>query len=129
GDIATCCNKKCDCGRVYRIINSIEGRKEEFLVDIDGSLISFIAHEICLWDFKDKINAYRFVQSKKGKVLLEIDAKKNFCTSDIERIKMIFFKYYSRFDLEIDFVKKIPRTPEGKFRFLIQKLPVKLHTA
>ena len=124
GDIAVYIKEKCSCGRNYPLLKKVEGRMQEFFVDKTGSLITFIAHDYCLWNVKDIINAYQYVQNEPGKVLLNIDAKRKFSNSDIESVKRIFMEFYSSFYIEINFVKNIPRTKSGKFRYLIQKLPI-----
>lgn len=125
GDIAVHSNQRCSCGRKYPLLKTIEGRLQDFFVDKTDSLITFIYSDVALWSVKDKINAYQFVQSEPGKVLLNIDAKNKFSISDIESVKRTFWEHYSRFDIEIKFVENIPRTKSGKFRYLIQKLPIK----
>lgn len=124
GDIGVYSKQKCSCGRNYPLLKRVEGRIQEFFVDKAGSLITFIAHDYCLWNLKDKINAYQYVQSEPGKVFLNIDAKKIFSISDIESVKGTFLEFYPSFDIEINFVKNIPRNKSGKFRYLIQKLPI-----
>ena len=116
----------CSCGRKFPLINGIRGRIQEYFVDKTGSLVTFIFADIGLWDARDKINAYQYVQNELGKVLLNIDAKSKFIVSEIESVKHTFKKYYSDFDIEIKFVENIPRTKNGKFKYLIQKLPIKL---
>lgn len=124
GDIAVHDNQRCSCGRNYSLLERIEGRTQAYFVDKTGSLISFISADIALWDFKDKINAYQFVQIEPGKVVLHIDAKRNFSISELRNIKNTFLESYALFDLKIDFVENIRKTRSGKFRYLVQKLPV-----
>ncbi|MHA1380800.1 MAG: phenylacetate--CoA ligase family protein [Candidatus Helarchaeota archaeon] len=124
GDIGVYSNQKCYCGRNYPLLKKIEGRLQEFFIDKNGSLVSFIAHHRCLWDVWDKIKAYQYIQNEPGKLILNIEAISKFSISSIERIKKNFFKRYSGFDIEIIFVKNIPRTTSGKFRYLIQNLQI-----
>lgn len=124
GDIAVYSKKKCSCGRNYPLLKNIEGRLQEFFIDKTGSLITFTCSDEVLWSVKDKINAYQYVQNEPGKVLLNIDARINLPISDIQSLKKNFMEYYSGLDVEINFVKNIPRTKSGKFRYLIQKLPI-----
>lgn len=124
-DLAVYTNEECSCGRKYPLLKTIEGRLQDFFIDKTGSLITFIYADKALWNVKDKINAYQYVQNEPGKVLLSIDAKTKFAISDTESVKRSFGEPYSRFDIEIKFVENIPRTKSGKFRYLIQKLPIK----
>ena len=123
-DLAVLSNAKCKCGRNYPLLKRIEGRLQEFFVDKSGSLITFIAHDYPLWNVKDKIDAYQYVQNEPGKVLLKIGAKNKFSISDVDGVKRAFLDFYPRFNIQIRFVHHIPRTKSGKFRFLVQKLPI-----
>jgi len=123
-DLTAALNVKCKCGRNYRLLKRIKGRLQEFFVDKTGSLITFTCAHKALWNVKDRINAYQYVQNEPGKVLLKIDAKSRFSTSDVGSVKRTFLRFYPRFNIEIRFVHHIPRTKSGKFRFLIQKLPI-----
>ena len=123
-DLAVLSNAKCKCGRNYPVLKKVEGRMQEFFIDKTGSLIAFIAHDYALWSVKDKINAYQYVQNEPGKVLLKIHAKSKFSISDIDSAKGTFLDFYPGFDIKIKFADHIPRTERGKFRYLIQKLPI-----
>ncbi|MCK4420028.1 phenylacetate--CoA ligase family protein, partial [Candidatus Aerophobetes bacterium] len=123
-DLAVALNTKCKCGRNYPLLKRIEGRLQEFFVDKTGSLITFTCSHKALWNVKEKINAYQYVQNEPGKVLLNIDAKSKFSISDIDSVKRTFLHLYPRLNIEIKFVHYIPRTKSGKFRFLVQKLPI-----
>jgi phenylacetate-CoA ligase len=128
-DLGVYTNQECSCGRNYPLLKRFGGRMQEYFVDKTGSLITFIYSDVALWNVKDKINGYQYVQDEPGKVLLSIDAKTKFAISDTESVKRSFGEYYSRFDIEIKFVENIPRTKSGKFRFLIQKLPIEFGEA
>jgi len=123
-DLAAPTDAKCECGRNHPLLKRVEGRLQEFFVDRTGSLTTFTCAHKALWNVKDKINAYQYVQNEPGKVLLNIDAKSKFSISDIDSVKRTFLDFYPRFDIKIKFVEVIPRTERGKFRYLIQKLPI-----
>ena len=123
-DFAVPSDAKCKCGRNYRLMKKILGRKQEFFVDKTGSLVTFIYADVPLWGVKDKFNAYQYVQQEPGKVVLNIETKNKFDISDVESIKKAFCEIYFRFDIEIGLVEKIDRTERGKFQYLIQKMPI-----
>jgi phenylacetate-CoA ligase len=123
-DFALPSNVKCECGRNYILLKNIEGRLQGFFVDKTGSLVTFNLSDGALWNVKDKINTYQYVQNEPGRVLLNICAKNKFSISDIESVRKAFLDFYPRFGVEIKFVRHIPRTKSGKFRYLIQKLPI-----
>jgi len=113
-DFAISSKHNCSCGRKYPLLKKIEGRKQDFFVERTGSLITFNCSD----------ESFQYVQNFPGKVLLNINAKSKFTISDIEQIKRDFFKYYPNFDMDIKFVDDISRTESGKFRYLIQNLPI-----
>ncbi len=121
-DLAVPLNAECECGRNYPLLKRVEGRLQEFFVDETGSLITWSDEP--LRNVQDKLNAYQYVQNEPGKILLNINAKSRFSISDIDSVKRTFLDLYPRFNIEIKFVHHIPRTKSGKFRFLVQKLPI-----
>ena len=123
-DIAVNSKQNCSCGRNYSLLRKIEGRRQDFFVDKTGSLITFNCSDESTWSVTHKINDFQYVQDSPGKVLLNIDARSKFTISDIEQIKRDFLKYYSDFNIDIKFVETISRTETGKFRYLIQNLPI-----
>ena len=123
-DLAIRTDAKCECGWNYPLVKTVEGRLQEFFVDKTGSLTTFTCAHKALWNVKEKINAYQYVQNEPGKVLLNIDVRNKFSISDIDSVKRTFLNFYPRFDITIKFVEDIPRTERGKFTYLIQKLPI-----
>ena len=106
--------------RNYPLLRKVEGRIQEYFVDKYGSLITFMFADMPLWNVKDKINAYQYIQNEAGSVLLKIDVQSKIELSDIERIKKNFIDLYNNIDIEIEIVESIPRTRSGKFKYLIQ---------
>lgn len=125
-DLALLSNAKCECGRHYVLLKGVEGKLQEFFVDKTGSLITSFYSDEGPRNFAEKIKAYQYVQNEPGKVLLNICAKSEFSIPEIGSVKRTFLDFYPRFDIEIEFVDQIPRTESGKFKFLVQKLPIEL---
>ena len=125
-DMAVPLDNGCKCGRNYRLIEKVLGRKQEFFVDRTGGLITFIYADVPLWGVKEKVNAYQYIQYEPGKVVLDVEPEVPLNMTDIEGIKKAFRRIYSRFDIQIELVESIPRTRSGKFRYLIQKMPIEL---
>ncbi|GAF70110.1 unnamed protein product, partial [marine sediment metagenome] len=123
-DLAILSNAKCKCGRDYVLLSKTEGKLQYFFVDKTGSLITSFYSDEGPQSLADKIEAYQYVQNKPGKVLLNICAKSEFSNSEIGSVKRTFLDFYPRFDIEVEFVDQIPRTESGKFKFLVQKLPI-----
>ncbi len=121
-DIAINTNETCSCGREYKLLKGIEGRKQDFFVDESGSIISIIRCHAAVKHIREKISAYQYVQNVKGSVMLNLECKVKLNESDFKTITKNFLMYYPRFKIEISVLDKIPRIKNGKFRYLIQNI-------
>ena len=124
-DLAVYSGQSCNCGRAHTLLKRVVGRKQEYFVDKNGSLITFIWADKPLWNFREEIKTYQYVQDVPGKVLLRIAVHSKFLPSDIEIIKKNFLDLYTNFDIEIEFVEGITKTRNGKIKYLIQNVPIK----
>lgn len=124
GDIAINSNETCNCGRNYKLIKRIDGRKQEYFIDKTGSKITFTCSDDALWRVKDKIFLYQYVQNEPGSIELYIQNKNIFTEEDKDCVISDFKKFYPRFDVKICLTKYIERTKNGKFRFLVQNIKV-----
>ena len=104
----------------WRIVESIDGRDEDYLVLKDGSKIGRLDHL-----FKDiiKINEAQFFQDKIGSAILRIVVDNSFGKNDLRKLKQeIEFKLGRRIDIEIIITDKSIKTKTGKMRLVISKL-------
>ncbi len=124
-DLGTFSRQKCSCGRNHIIIKKIEGRLQEFIVSSKGRYISMVAINMHS-DVFDNVKQFQFYQEKKGEVFFNVVKKDNYTKLDSDKIKKeLSKKLGDDVDLKIKFMENIPRTPSGKYRFLIQKLNLK----
>ncbi len=124
-DIAIYSDNRCPCGREYPLIKAIEGRLQEFIATRTGRLISMTAINMHS-DVFDNVKQFQFYQEKKGEVTFNIVRGQTYNNRDTEYIRSeLCKKLGDDMKLEIRFVEHIPRTKSGKYRFLIQKLPLK----
>ncbi len=125
-DIAKKGNFGCNqCGRQFQLLEKIEGRLQEIIVTKTGRYISMTAINMHSNVF-DNIKQFQFFQEEKGKVIFNIVRKNNYTEKDTEYIyNELKKKLGNDTELKINFVDSIPRTKSGKYRFLIQKLPIK----
>jgi len=124
-DIAINTNKKCECGRNWKLIKYVEGRLQELIITNNDRLISMTAINMHS-DVFDNVKQFQFHQKEKGKVVFNIVKKDTYSDQDTEYIRNeLMKKLGSDMELNIKFVNTIPRTKSGKYRFLIQELPIK----
>lgn len=124
GDIAVVGPASCACGRNYRLLAKIEGRKQEYIVTSDGRAIAltgavFGQH----WHAFAKIVQLQFVQDEPGKVIVKIVKAANFKKEDEQEIKNKLLRCaISGLEVTFDYVAQIPLTPRGKHIFIKQSL-------
>jgi phenylacetate-CoA ligase len=119
---------KCSCNRNFLLTKKIQGRwsSGDFLISDEGRLVSITAMNMHS-DVFDNVNQFQFFQDKKGKVIFKIVKQKSYTEKDTKKIEFELQKKLGKgFDLIIEFVKEIPKTPRGKQKFLIQKIPINI---
>jgi len=116
---------KCSCGRNLSLIKKIEGRLQELIVTKKGNLISMVAMNMHS-DIFDNVKQFQFYQDIAGKVLFKIVRKNTYTNKDTKYIlKELQKKMKNQVEIKIEFVNEMPRTDRGKYKFLIQKLPMR----
>lgn len=124
GDRAVWGGRRCrQCGRNYPLLRTITGRTQEFLVARDGRVIPHTALNVHS-DLFEHAWSYQLYQDTPGKVLLEIVKKPSYEDRQTPRIaRMMQERLGGDVELSIQFVEEIPRTPRGKHRLIVQRLP------
>ena len=108
------------------LLRAVRGRWfQEQIVARDGNLIAITglnSHS----DIFDHIEQFQYYQEAPGKVTLRLVPKPSF--ADTERAHIlgeIQTKVRDQIEIDIAILPEIPRTDRGKYRFLVQKLPVR----
>jgi phenylacetate-CoA ligase len=122
GDLATIGPKSCSCGRNHRLLKATCGRLQEVMIGKLNNRISMTALNMHNAIF-DHVRQFQFYQKEKGKVELRMIPKPSYSAQDSATILAAFKeKMGDTMDLELSFVKELPLTPRGKFRFIVQDL-------
>jgi len=127
-DMAVLANSKCECGRNYSLLKKVEGRLQEFIMANDSSLIALGPVIFGIHDTEwTKIKQIQFLQEVPGELVIQIVKAPFYSDTEIELYVLRLFnaRLKGRCKLFVRFVKYIPSTKSGKYRFLIQKLPIK----
>jgi len=123
GDLAVNTNEQCSCKRQCKLIKRIEGRRQEYFVDRNGSLIPFTASsDDALWQVKDKITCHQFIQNEPGKIILNLQSHEQITVDDIKFMIENFTHQFPDLELEVNTVDFIERTKIGKFKYMVQNL-------
>jgi phenylacetate-CoA ligase len=102
----------------------IEGRTQDFLLDIDNVPKTYLHIDRPFWSLRDKVYAYQYIQNDPGKVILHIHAKTSLNELEIQQVRDIFNNTYFKIDIDIKQVDYIPRAGSGKFRYLVQNIKI-----
>jgi phenylacetate-CoA ligase len=123
-DLAVYTDKKCECGRSYSSLKRIEGRIGDYLVSFKGDLIPLTA---IYYESLGKNNAkqFQFCQESKGEVVVQIVKGERYSQKNKEHLLQELQRgVEGRVRFHIKLVNEIPSTKRGKYKLLIQKLPI-----
>jgi phenylacetate-CoA ligase len=123
GDWATLGPQTCPCGRNYRLLKETRGRwMQEMMIGKLNNRISITALNMHSAIF-DNVHQFQFHQTEKGKVELRMVPKLSYSPQDSASIVAAFReKMGDTMELKLTFVKELPLTDRGKFRFIVQNL-------
>ncbi|MFW6026546.1 MAG: hypothetical protein ACOCRX_09405, partial [Candidatus Woesearchaeota archaeon] len=115
GDLSDFKNIKCKCGRITSIIKQPEGRKEDVIISKNGRIFGRIPH---LLKGAKGILESQVVQKDYENLIINIVPENinNIIIKDINDI--IKDKLGNLFNIDIQLVDYIERTPSGKFKFV-----------
>ena len=128
-DMAINTQQKCACQRNYRMIKSLEGRMQDFVINKSAKAIPLAP---AVFNYNDMdwqgIRQFQVEQQQVGvlnfKVVRETSCQES-ASSMKDRIIQAFNKIFNNtFDINLEFVDDIARTRIGKFRYLEQRLDV-----
>ncbi len=113
--------KRCPCGCTGRLVRSIDGRKEDYVLTPDGRRIGRLDHI-----FKDMVNIKecQIFQEHVERVVFRVVRGKEYTRKNE---KMLLHEARTRLGnqivIDINYVEAIERTSQGKLRFVISKVP------
>lgn len=111
---------RCPCGRAGRLVKSIDGRVEDYVVTTDGRRIGRMDHI-----FKDMVNIResQVFQETPEAVVFRVVKGDQYTQQDEE---LLLHEARKRLGDEIritvDYVTELERSPRGKLRFVISKI-------
>ncbi|GIB94342.1 capK protein, putative [Vibrio cholerae] len=108
-------NDACPCGRVFPVIERIEGRIGDYLVGEDGQKVHILNH---IPKGIAGIMACQFVQSERGQIVVKVvaDAEQFNQEQQKQLISNTQARLGSSLNVTIDIVSALERTANGKIR-------------
>jgi phenylacetate-CoA ligase len=113
GDVASLSQDECDCGMTFPVIDSIEGRKDDFIVLPSGKEIP-PTRIVPLFFNLTFMKEFAAVQTSPTKVIINIVPCKTFCERDREYLLQLVRKELTGMDIEIRCVEPLEKTAYGK---------------
>ena len=113
-------DRRCDCGLPGRIVESIDGRLEDYVVLRNGARIGRLDHI-----FKDMVHVReaQIVQQEPGRIRLRLVRGSEYGDGDEKQLRREFAQRLgSGAELELEYVEQLPRTRSGKLRFVISEM-------
>ena len=125
-DVAVATKEQCSCGRQYPLLERVEGRLQEFIVTRNGNLISVTPINYESGAFEN-IRQFQMYQEEMGELVMKVVRKPTYTEEDTRQLtRELRWQLGDEVNVHIRFVDEIPRTRGGKFRYLIQKLPIEI---
>jgi phenylacetate-CoA ligase len=121
-DISSISEEKCSCGIEMDILDSVATKEEDIIVTKDGKMISSSA---LTHPFKPitTIVKSQIVQTSLENITIKVVCGEGFSNSDISNLVRSFKDRVGHdMNVEVVVVEDIPRTENGKFRWLISKV-------
>jgi len=120
GDSAVFKGGVCPCGRGGELVERIVGRVEDVIVTSDGRWLSRLDF---IFKGLDMIEEAQLVQEEAGAVRVRIVKRRAFADGDEARIlKSLKTRLGDDMRISLEYLDRIPRTRNGKFRYVISKL-------
>ncbi|MCX5800592.1 MAG: AMP-binding protein [Candidatus Eisenbacteria bacterium] len=118
-------NQTCDCGRPGIMLDAIIGRPfDQYVLTRDGRWVGRLDH---LFKNADHVSNAQLEQSKIGELVVRIERQAGYTRSIENTIRTEAGKRLGKDTVILfDYVDEIPKDKNGKFSFVIQKLPVSL---
>ncbi len=126
GDVGVAGNgRRCDCGRGYEIMESIEGRDTDVVITPNGNRL--IVHFFTgILEYFSEIEAFQVVQESIDNILILIVPTQQFSDETKERIvSALQEKGATGIGISVQLVDEIPLTAGGKRRFVISKAAIR----
>jgi phenylacetate-CoA ligase len=121
GDIVVKSNRTCTCGRNYSLLGRLDGREQEFIVLKNGDIIPLLA--LPFSSVLKNIKQFQFYH-KPGVVILKIVKTSSLALNDSDSVIKKLSDRLSNIKFHLEFVDNISRTERGKYKYMIQKIPI-----
>jgi len=120
GDTARVMDTGCPCGRPGRVVNSVDGRFEDYVILQNGTRIGRLDHA-----FKDLVNVReaQIRQSRPESLTVRVVRGSRYRPEDeVAMLSELRRRLGSDIEILVEHVDSIPRGRGGKLRFVVSEL-------
>lgn len=122
GDMGILDDRLCTCGRGLPLLKSIEGRNNDFLTALDGTVMHEVDFTRVLRD-QPQITTFKIIQESLDLLKILIVAKSTLDSALIKEIEQAFkTRLGASVVVDIEQVAQIPAEKSGKFRYVVSKV-------
>lgn len=120
GDIVTLSDRSCTCGRQAPTVEKIDGRIESYVITPDGRQLGRLDF---LFKDTNHIEEAQLIQDDIKHLTVKLVRSAEYTNADEARL-MHDIRHYLGNDIsiDIDYVLKVPRETNGKFRQIVSKV-------
>ena len=118
-DHAQWASGKCACGRPGRVLASVDGRQEDYVVLTSGARVGRLDHV-----FKDltAIREAQIVQEAEGLVRVRVVRGRHYRAADQSRLETELRARLGGTPFQIEYTAELERSSTGKLRFVVSRL-------
>jgi len=120
-DLVTLANDACPCGRPGRVVASVDGRLEDYIILRNGARLGRMDHI-----FKDMMNIReaQIYQKRPGEIIIRVVRSSHYTDADEAKLLRETRKRVGNdTDIFIEYVEALERSSTGKLRFVISEIP------
>lgn len=122
GDICVPSDRMCSCGRTLPMMESIQGRANDFIVLPDGKIIASCFLVIIMQAFHD-VAQYRVIQEDKNGITVQVVKGKDFNVQTPHRIEEEIKEVTNNcLKVNIEILEELQRGESGKIRTVVSKV-------
>ena len=119
-DVVTLAADRCACGRPGRIVRSIDGRIEDYIVLKNGTRLGRISR--IAWGL-GKVRELQVRQQRLGQIILCVVRRSGYNDADEKRLlQSARRRVGADMDIVLRYVDSLPRSKTGKLRFVVSEL-------
>jgi phenylacetate-CoA ligase len=110
-------DQDCPCGNPNPVLESLEGRVDDYLVTLDGRRIGRLSTSL---KGSPTIHSAQIVQDRPGHAYLLVRPSNGYRPADAAAVRVDILERIGSFELDIVEVPEIPRTPQGKTSLVVR---------